>query len=231
MIPVLVAALPLLGQVAKVDIRATGTPSEAQEAVLKGVLTAVYAGAGLTVTAEHMTVHTDTEGSTVIEVSGTSHTLEQVDGYWCLNDPLLRNNFKDLAWMNTGLSDITDVHTCTGPSGEGCPSSTPCGAGDVDDDGTPNPAPEPEPDSTEDNGSGNKDGDEGDSEEGMTTAGVVLITIGTLACVALLLYIFWPSITAMCKEAPQPMVSQISLEEPGRATKTRTEAFLAGENL
>lgn len=227
MIPVLVASLPLLGQVAKVDIRATGTPSEAQEAVIKGVLTAVYAGAGLTVNAEHMTVHTDTEGSTVIEVSGTSHTLEQVDGYWCLNDPLLRNNFKDLAWMNTGLSDITDVLTCTGPSGEGCPSSTPCGAGDVDDDGTPDPAPEPdEPESTD---GGNKD--DKDDKDRISTVGVILITIGTLACVALLLYIFWPSITAMCKEAPQPMVSQISLEEPGRATKTGAEAFLAGENL
>ena len=52
----LVAVLPLLGNVAKVDIRATGTLTS--EAILEALLQTTYAGAGLTITGEHMTVHT-----------------------------------------------------------------------------------------------------------------------------------------------------------------------------
>jgi len=226
-----VGLLPLiLANVAKVDLRATGTPNEMQEAVLKGVLTATYAGAGLTVTAEHMTINTDTAGATVIEVSGTSHTLEQIDGYWCLNDPALRNNFKDLAWMNTGLSDITEVRTCLGASGEGCESSTSCGdGGSGGDGGTEEPAPEPapEPDST-----GKNDDDDDDDGNSISTAGIVLIVIGTLACVAVLLYIFWPSLAALFVPPPaSPMVSSVPMTDTARAPRTGAIPFLGSDAL
>ena len=226
----LVPIVAFLGQVVKVDIRATGTPDEMQQTILKGLLTAAYAGAGLTVSAEHMTVHAGTYGSTVIEVDGTSHTNEQLDSYWCMNDPLLRNSFKDLAVINTGLTDVTDVYTCVGPSGEGCESSTPCdgnSSGSGGDSGTeePDPAPEPAPDP--DTGDGG-DGGDGDS---LSTTAVVMITIGTLACVAILLYIFWPSIMTVCNPAPTPMVSSVSMTETRPIAKTGAEAFLAGENL
>ena len=222
----LVGAVSLLANVAKVDIRATGTPTEAQQSVLKATLMAAYAGAGLTVTAEHMTVHTGTEGSTVIEVTGTSHTNEQIDGYWCVNDPLLRNSFKDLAVMNTGLSDVTDVHTCTGPSGEGCSSSTPCGGGgDVDDDGTPDPAPEPEePESTD--GGGDDDGN-----GGLSTLAIVFIILGALIVLAVLLYILWPAMQTLWAPPPSPMVSSLPMQETVRVAKTGSEAFLAGHPL
>jgi hypothetical protein len=152
-----------------------------------------------------------------------------------MNDPALRNGFKDLAVINTGLTTIDAVHTCVGASGEPCASSTPCngggggdsGGGSGGDDGTE----EPEPDTGGGGGGGGEDGDGGDS---ISTAGVVLIVIGTLACVAILLYIFWPSLTNMCcKPAPTPMVSSVPMTETARAVSTRTsaEAFLAGDAL
>lgn len=223
----LVGALSLLGQVAKVDIRATGTPDAMQQSVLKAVLTATYAGAGLTVSAEHMTVHTDTYGATVVEVTGTSHTNEQIDGYWCMNDPALRNAFKDLAVMNTGLTDVTDVVTCVGASGAGCASSTPCGGGgggtgSGGDEGTT----EPEPESSGD-GSNNSDDDDG----GISTVGIVLIVIASLLLVVVLLYLLWPSLQT-CWKAPQsPMVSSVPMTETMRTTRTGAEAFLAGDAL
>ena len=225
----LVGAVSLLANVAKVDIRATGTPDAMQQSVLKAVLTATYAGAGLTVSAEHMTVHTDTYGATVVEVTGTGHTNEQIDGYWCMNDPALRNAFKDLAVMNTGLSDVTDVHTCTGPSGEGCPSSTPCGGGgDVDDDGTPNPAPEPAPepapDSSSDDGGGGGDNGNG----GLSTVAIVFIVLGALIALTVLLYILWPAMQTLWAPAPSPMVSSLPMQETVRIAQTGSEAFLAG---
>jgi len=190
----------LLANVAKVDIRATGTLSS--EAVLKALLQTTYAGAGLTITGEHMTVHTDTSGATVVEVTGTSYTNEQVDGYWCMNDPMLRNTFKDLAAINTGLSDVTDVITCIGASGEGCASSTSCGGGtgggDVDDDGTPDPEPEPTPD---DDGDGNK----------LTAVTIVIILVVALVALGILFYLLLPWIEKCWKPGPetmkQPMVS------------------------
>ena len=124
----LVPLVALLGQVAKVDIRTADTLTS--EAILKALLQTTYAGAGLTVTGEHMTImHAAMTGAYVIEVSGTSYTNEQVDGYWCMNDPMLRNTFKDLAVINTGLTTIDAVHTCVGASGEPCASSTVCGGG------------------------------------------------------------------------------------------------------
>ena len=199
----LVPLVALLANVVKVDLRATGTLTS--EAILKALLQTAYAGAGLTITGEHMTVNTGTPGAIVVEVTGTGYTDEQVDGYWCMNDPALRNGFKDLAVMNTGLSDVTDVITCVGASGEGCASSTSCGGGgggggDVDDDGTPDPAPEPTPD---------EGGDGGGSK--LSTVAIVFIVLGALFALAILVYLLWPWIETCWKPGPetmkQPMVS------------------------
>jgi hypothetical protein len=130
--------------------------------------------------------------------------------------------------LNTGLTTIDAVHTCVGPSGEGCESSTPCdgsSSGSGGDSGTEEPEPAPESD-TGDGGSGNDDG--GNS---ITTAGIVLIVIGTLACVTVLLYIFWPSLMTVCNPAPTPMVSSVSMTETRPGANTGSAAFLAGENL
>lgn len=220
----LVPLVALLGQVAKVDIRTADTLTS--EAILKALLQTTYAGAGLTITGEHMTVmHAAMTGAYVVEVSGTGYTNELVDGYWCMNDPALRNGFKDLAVINTGLTTIDAVHTCVGPSGEPCASSTVCdgsSSGSGGDSGTEEPEPAPDPDTG--------DGGDGDGNS-ISTAGVILITIGTLACVAVLLYIFWPSIMTVCNPAPTPMVSSVSMTETRPGAKTNAEAFLAGENL
>ena len=210
----LVPFVALLGQVAKVDIRATGTLTS--EAILEALLQTTYAGAGLTITGEHMTVHTGTPGSTVVEVTGTSYTNEQVDGYWCMNDPMLRNTFKDLAVINTGLSDVTDVITCIGASGEGCTSSTPCGGsgggGDVDDDGTPDPAPEPTPDEGGDGGGGSNGGGDDGGGSKLSTVAIVFIVLGSIFALAFIAYLLWPWIETCWKPTPdaaakQPMVS------------------------
>ena len=196
----MLAALPfvaLLANVAKVDIRATGTLTS--EAILEALLQTTYAGAGLTITGEHMTVHTGTSGSTVIEVTGTSYTNEQVDGYWCMNDPALRNAFKDLAVINTGLSDVTAVHTCIGAPGEGCASSTPCGGGGGGDSGGGDPAPAPEPEPEPDGGSsGGGDDDDGDGNK-LSTVAIVFIVLGSLIAFAILVYLLWPWIETCCK--------------------------------
>jgi hypothetical protein len=209
----------LLGQVAKVDIRATGTPTS--EAILEALLQTTYAGAGLTITGEHMTVHTGTPGSTVIEVTGTSYTNEQVDGYWCMNDPALRNAFKDLAVINTGLSDVTDVITCIGASGEGCASSTPCGGGGGGDP-APAPAPEPEPESGGGGGGGSSNNDDDDDDKLSTTA-IVLITIGALVACALLVCIVWPYIeSCWTQSAPksEPILGPVTPTPSGVALPT-----------
>jgi len=205
----LVPLVALLANVAKVDIRATGTLTS--EAILEALLQTTYAGAGLTITGEHMTVHTGTPGATVVEVTSTGYTNEQVDGYWCMNDPMLRNTFKDLAVINTGLSDVTDVITCIGASGEGCASSTPCGGGsgggDVDDDGTPDPAPEPAPEPAPDQGGGG--GDDGGGNK-LSTVAIVFIVLGALIALAILVFLLWPWVETCWKPTPdakQPMVS------------------------
>ncbi len=205
----LVPLVALLGQVAKVDIRTADTLTS--EAILKALLQTTYAGAGLTITSEHMTVmHAAMTGAYVIEVSGTSYTNEQVDGYWCMNDPMLRNTFKDLAVINTGLTTIDAVHTCVGASGEPCASSTVCGGGsgggDVDDDGTPDPAPEPTPDE-----GGCCDGDGGGGSK-LSTVAIVFIVLGSIFALAFLAYLLWPWIETCWKPGPdtaakQPMVS------------------------
>jgi len=205
----LVAVLPLLANVAKVDIRATGPLTS--EAILKNLLSSSYAGGGLAITADHMTVRADaTHGSYVIEVSGTSYSAAQIDGYWCANDPMQRNTFKDLVVLNTGLSDVTDVITCVGATNAGCTVSTPCGGGtgggDVDDDGTPDPAPEPAPTSTG-----------GDDDEGLSVAAIVLIVIGSVLIVGALLYLLWPMISSLWA----PKKADASLDANGEAKQSR----------
>ena len=212
-------ALPLvalLGQVAKVDIRATGTPNAMQQSVLKATLMAAYAGAGLTVTAEQMTVNTGMYDATVIEVTGTGHTNEQIDGYWCMNDPALRNAFKDLAVMNTGLTDVTDVVTCVGASGEGCASSTVCGSGSGGGGGG---TEEPEPES----GGGGDTKKKDDDDDQLSATAIVLITIGALITCALLACIVWPYIeSCWTQSAPksEPILGPVTPTPSGVALPT-----------
>ena len=118
----MLAALPLvalLGQVAKVDIRATGPVTNGE--ALKGMLSVAYAGAGIggagtVIPNSDMTLNTMTPGHFVLEVDTSYATAAQLDAYWCVNDPALRNGFKDLVVLGTGLSDVTDVVTCVGLS-------------------------------------------------------------------------------------------------------------------
>ncbi len=177
-----VSLVALLGQVAKVYIRATGTVNAD---ILKSQLNAAYAGAvppiipASLIPLEDMTVNTAIAGSYVIEVDTTVATAADLDGYWCANDPALRNLFKDLAVLATGLSDVTDVVTCIGASGEGCASSTPCGGG-----GTEEPAPEP--DST------GGDAKADDDNNGLSAVAIVFIVLGTLFVLGFLIYLLWP---------------------------------------
>ena len=210
----LVSLLPL-GQVAKVDIRATGPVTNAE--ALKGMLSTAYAGAGIggagtIIPASDMTLNTMTPGHFVLEVDTGYATASQLDGYWCVNDPALRNHFKDLVVLGTGLSAVTDVITCVGAAGEGCAASTPCGGGgggDVDDDGTPDPAPEPEPEpapAPEPTPKPSGDGD--DDNNGLSTVAIVLIVVGVLVVMALILYLLWPTIAAVCFPTPAPLATQ-----------------------
>ena len=217
----LVALLPL-GQVAKVDIRATGPVTNGE--ALKGMLSTAYAGAGIggagtIIPASDMTLNTMTPGHFVLEVDTGYATASQLDGYWCVNDPALRNHFKDLVVLGTGLSDVTDVITCVGAAGEGCAASTPCdggggAGGDVDDDGTPDPAPEPAPEpepepapepTPKPSGGG---GDDDDDNNGLSTVAIVLIVVGVLVVIALILYLLWPTIAAVCFPTPAPLAAQ-----------------------
>ena len=198
----LIAIVPLLGEVAKVDIRAGGTLTS--DAILAGLLKTAYAGAGLDVATEHMTVmHAAMASSYVIEVDGAGPSTSELDAYWCANDPALRNAFKDLVGQTgiTGLSDVTDVITCVGASGEGCASSTPCGGGGGGGGGggdTSDPAPEPAPAPAPTGGGDDDDGG------GLSTTAIVLIVIGSVLVVGALLYLLWPILASLCKGASAP---------------------------
>ena len=48
-----------------------------------------------------MTLNTMTPGHFVLEVDTGYATASQLDGYWCVNDPALRNHFKDLVVLGT----------------------------------------------------------------------------------------------------------------------------------
>ena len=164
--PLLVAFL--LGEVAKVDIRASG--SLTSEEVLKSFLQVAYAGAGINVETSDMTLGTATTGSFVIEVSSSAATASQLDNYWCANDPALRNEFKNLAVLNTGLEEVTDVLTCIGETGSGCTESTACGGSGA---GPAGPAEPAEP---------------AGEEEGFPAWAIVLICLGGVAALVVLSY-------------------------------------------
>lgn len=221
----MLAVLPLvalLGQVAKVDIRAAGTLTS--EGALKGTLSVAYAGAGIggagtVIPNSDMTVHTGTmPGSYVIEVATGYATAAQLDAYWCANDPALRNHFKDLVVLGTGLSDVTDVVTCVGATGEGCASSTPCdgsgGGSDVNDDGLPDPAPEPEPE---------PDSTGGNDNDGLSAVAIVFIVLGTLFVLGFLTYLLWPWLQT-CWEPTnahaEPIIGSITPTPSGVALPT-----------
>ena len=79
------------------------------------------------------------------------------------------------------------------------------------------PELEPEP-GTDDSGSGS--GKDNDDSGEITTAGIVLMTIGVLSVVSVLLYIFWPSIKTLWTPKPTPIVSQMSVvQETARDTQ------------
>ena len=221
-------ALPLvalLGQVAKVDIRAGGTLTS--DAILTAQLKAAYAGAGLDVPTEHMTVmHAAMVGAYVIEVTGEGPSTADLDAYWCANDPALRNAFKDLAVINTGLTTIDAVHTCVGASGEPCASSTVCGGGSGGggggDDPAPAPAPEPEP---EDHGDHDDHGDtkKENDNNGLSTAAIVFIVLGALFATGFLLFLLWPWIETCWKPevaAQEPMITSVTPTPSGVALPT-----------
>jgi hypothetical protein len=189
------------------------------------MLSTAYAGAGIggagtIIPASDMTLNTMTPGHFVLEVDTGYATAAQLDAYWCVNDPALRNHFKDLVVLGTGLSDVIEVVTCVGAAGEGCVTSTPCdggggGGGDVDDDGLPDPAPEPEPEpepapapEPEPDSSGGGDGG-GGGGGGISTVAIVFIVVGVLVLLALLVYITWPTISAACfGNSSEPLASQ-----------------------
>lgn len=54
---------------------------------------------------------------------------------------------------------------------------------------------------------------------GITTAGIVLMTIGSLSVISILLYIFWPSIKAWWKPKPTPIVTSVAVQETARAAQ------------
>ena len=83
------------------------------------------------------------------------------------------------------------------------------------------PELEPEP-GTDDSGSGSGSGSGKDNDDSgeITTAGIVLMTIGVLSVVSVLLYIFWPSIKTLWTPKPTPIVSQMSVvQETARDTQ------------
>jgi len=216
-------ALPLvalLGQVAKVDIRTADTLTS--EEVLKAQLKAAYAGGGLDVATEHMTVtHAAMVGAYVIEVTAaTPEVRAQLDAYWCVNDPALRNTFKDLIVLGTGLTTIDAVHTCVGASGEPCASSTVCGSGGG---GGSDPAPAPEPEPEPESGGGGDTKKKDDDDDKLSTTVIVLITIGALVTCALLACIVWPYIeSCWTQSAPksEPIMGPITPTPSGVALPT-----------
>ena len=182
----MLAALPLvalLGQVAKVDIRGSGTPSEA---ILKQQLASTYAtagipGAGQLLPTSDITLNTAIPGSYILEVDSAQATADALTNFWCLHADQ-KALFKTMVEMPMVGLQVTEIITCTGASGEGCASSTPCGGG-----GTEEPAPEPAPD----NGGGG-DKEDGDDDGGLSAVAIVFIVLGTLFALGFFVYLLWP---------------------------------------
>ena len=185
-------ALPfvaLLGQVAKVDIRGTGTPNEA---ILKQLLATTYVTGGImsngaAISTDGMTLNEAIPGSWIIEVTTPDATADELTNFWCLHGGQ-KALFSDLVEQSAGLT-VTEIVTCTGASGEGCTES-PCSGGESG--GTPEPG-----------------GDDDDNK--LSTVAIVFIVLGSLVAVGILAYLMWPWIETLWKPKPtaanQPMIS------------------------
>ena len=83
----------------------------------------------------------------------------------------------------------------------------------VADSGTAEPDPEPEP------GSGSGSGSGSGNDDGITTTGIVMLTLGSLSVVLVLLYAFWPSIKRMWTSRQTPILSQLPPQATARASQ------------
>lgn len=215
----------LLGQVAKVDIRGSGTPSEA---ILKQQLASTYAtagipGAGQLLPVADITLNTAIPGSYILEVDSAQATADALTNFWCQH-PDQKPLFETLIEMPMVGLEVTEIITCTGASGEGCTEST-CGAsnggGDVDDDGTPDPAPDPEP--APDNGGGGGGDKKDDDGGGLSAVAIVFIVLGTLFVLGFLVYLLWPWLQSCWVPATthaEPMIGPVTPTPSGVALPT-----------
>ena len=169
----LAALLPLCAaDVALVDIRGTGTPSEA---ILKQSLASTYGTAGIPAAGQllptsDMTLNTAVSGSYILEVDSSQATASELDNFWCLHSDQ-KALFSTMVETVGGLT-VTEIVTCIGESGTSCTASTTCSGGDSG--GTPEP--------------------EGDDNGGISTVAIVFIVLGAVLAVGVVLYLAWPSI-------------------------------------
>ena len=195
----------LLGNVAKVDIRGTGTPSEA---ILRQ-LASIYATASIPAVDQllptsDIALNAAVSGSYVLEVNSSRATADALTNFWCLH-PDQKALFTTTIELLANLT-VTEIVTCTGASGTGCTEST-CGStnggGGVDDGGTPGPAPESKHALAPNVGNEDDDDEDAGGEgDNLSTVGIVLIVLGSLIVVAVLLYLLWPWIETCWKASP-----------------------------
>tara|TARA_X000000368_G_scaffold152875_1_gene120497 strand:- start:96 stop:734 length:639 start_codon:yes stop_codon:yes gene_type:complete len=177
----LLTALPLCAaDVALVDIRGTGTPSEA---ILKQSLASTYGtagipGAGVLLPTSDMTLNTAISGSYILEVDSSQATASELDNFWCLHSAQ-KGLFSTMVETLGGLT-VTEIVTCIGESGESCTASTTCSGGG--DSGT---TPEPE----------------GDDNGGISALAIVLIVVGAIVAIGVALYLAWPMISPHLKQS------------------------------
>lgn len=199
----LAALLPLCAaDVALVDIRGTGTPSEA---ILKQQLASTYStagipGAGELLPTSDITLNTAISGSYILEVDSSQATASELDNFWCLHSAQ-KGLFSTMVETLGGLT-VTEIVTCIGESGEGCTASTTCSGGDSGDSGTPEP--------------------ESDDNSGLSTLTVVLIVTGVIIAIGAVLYLTWPSIAPLLRPSPPELATSLA---PTRGT---TGAKLGG---
>ena len=186
----LLTALPLCAaDVALVDIRGTGTPSEA---ILKQSLASTYGTAGIPAAGQllptsDMTLNTAVSGSYILEVDSSQATASELDNFWCLHSAQ-KGLFSTMVETLGGLT-VTEIVTCIGESGEGCTASTTCSGGDSG--GTPEP--------------------EGDDNKGLSTLAIALIVVGSIVGVGILIYLLWPTIAPMLRQpASVPLTASLA---------------------
>ena len=189
----LIAIVPLLGEVAKVDIRATGPVTN--EGALKGMLSTAYAGAGIggagTIIPTPRTLCSSTSYATaargrllVRQRPGAAQPLQGVGR--ARHGPVRRHRRDHVRrHRRRGLRVLTRAAAVRRGGG---------GGGDTSD-----PAPEPEPAPAPTGG-----GDDDDDGGGLSTTAIVLIVIGSVLVVGALLYLLWPMLASLCKGASAP---------------------------